>query len=180
MDLVSLKEAFEEFWRYHGLIRRVLVRKGVRDSAAEDLVSRIGMRYATHRCRHEVANPAAYLTTMANSTVADYMREQQRYAEVLIGDDWSALTLPDHERSAEDTVAERIRNIEVLLKVKSLPVRQREVIVLVYFLGLSLPEVAEQLGVTHDTVRRYRSRALDTLRELLQPLASAEREGGRR
>lgn len=52
---------------------------------------------------------------------------------------------------------------EVLKQVAQLPRRQREVLVLRYFLGLSDPEIAADLGVSRGTVASTASRALAAL-----------------
>ncbi|MTD12605.1 SigE family RNA polymerase sigma factor [Nakamurella sp. YIM 132087] len=53
---------------------------------------------------------------------------------------------------------------ELLAEVRRLPVKQRAVIVLRYFLDLSDDEIAADLGCSRGTVRVHASRALRTLR----------------
>lgn len=62
-------------------------------------------------------------------------------------------------------VAEEHR--EVLAAVKRLPDRQREVLVLRYWSGLSEAEIAAALGITPGTVKSTASRALDALERTL-------------
>lgn len=63
-------------------------------------------------------------------------------------------------------VAEEHR--EVLAAVKRLPDRQREVLVLRYWSGLSEAEIAAALGITPGTVKSTASRALDALERILK------------
>ncbi|MEU5694555.1 SigE family RNA polymerase sigma factor [Actinosynnema sp. NPDC020468] len=77
-------------------------------------------------------------------------------------------TTRDQDAPAADTallVAEEHR--EVLRAVRRLPRRQREVLVLRYWSGLSEAEIAATLGVSRGTVKTSASRALATLHRRL-------------
>jgi RNA polymerase sigma-70 factor (ECF subfamily) len=52
--------------------------------------------------------------------------------------------------------------------IASLPVQQRTALVLHYFNGLSLQDVARSMGVSEGTVKRYLFRARQTLRPALE------------
>jgi RNA polymerase sigma-70 factor (sigma-E family) len=56
---------------------------------------------------------------------------------------------------------------EVLSALRRLPGRQRETLVLRYFLGLSEPEIARSMGISQGTVKSTTSRALSALARLL-------------
>jgi RNA polymerase sigma factor (sigma-70 family) len=56
-------------------------------------------------------------------------------------------------------------------RVHQLPQRQREVVVLRYFLDLSGSEVADCLGVSTGSVKRHASRATDSLRKRMEAWA---------
>jgi RNA polymerase sigma-70 factor (sigma-E family) len=57
---------------------------------------------------------------------------------------------------------------EMAAAVRALPRRQREVVVLRYFLDLDVAEIAEMLNIAPSAVRSTNSRALDTLRRTLE------------
>ena len=59
---------------------------------------------------------------------------------------------------------------EVVAALARLAPRQREVLVLRYWLELSEAEIAAALGVTHGTVKSTASRGLDALEQLLKEL----------
>jgi RNA polymerase sigma-70 factor (sigma-E family) len=52
--------------------------------------------------------------------------------------------------------------------VRALPRRQREVVVLRYYLGLSEQEIAEWLGVSPGSVKQHAHRATTTLQERME------------
>jgi RNA polymerase sigma-70 factor (sigma-E family) len=55
----------------------------------------------------------------------------------------------------------------VLLALRRLPARQREALVLRFYLDLPLPEIAAAMGVTQGTVKSTTSRGLSALAQLL-------------
>ncbi|YAL83579.1 SigE family RNA polymerase sigma factor [Dermacoccaceae bacterium W4C1] len=61
---------------------------------------------------------------------------------------------------------------EVLEAVRRLPQRQREVLVLRYWSGLSEAEIADAMGVSTGTVKSQASRAIKTLEKYLEEVPS--------
>ena len=84
-----------------------------------------------------------------------------------------AFTLPGAgvEPSAETGGIDISRRHDLVAAVRHLPRRQREVVVLRYFLDLSEAEIAEWLGVSTGSVKRHASRATDTLRKRMEAWA---------
>jgi len=79
---------------------------------------------------------------------------------------------PTTTGSAEDEAIARSRDRELAAHVRRLPRRQREVVVLRYYGGLSEAEIAAELRISRGTVKAHASRALDALGTAM--------EGGRR
>ena len=73
-----------------------------------------------------------------------------------------------HWRSAEAEVLVREVQREVLAALDELPTRQREAIVLRYWMDLREAEVAEAMGVSPGTVKTHTSRAMAALAARLQ------------
>lgn len=79
--------------------------------------------------------------------------------------------LPDavsHAASAEEDalIADEHRN--VLAALRALPSRQREALVLRFYLGLTGPDIAQSMGISAGTVKSTTSRALAALGKLLK------------
>lgn len=72
-------------------------------------------------------------------------------------------------RSAEAEVLVREVQREVLAALDALPTRQREAIVLRYWMDLREAEVAEAMGVSTGTVKTHTSRAMAALATRLEP-----------
>ncbi|GAA2870419.1 SigE family RNA polymerase sigma factor [Pseudonocardia halophobica] len=77
-------------------------------------------------------------------------------------------------RSAESLAMLSAEHQAVVDALGTLPPRQREVLVLRYYGGLSEAEIAEAAGITRGTVKSTASRALDAVARVM-----AERSGGR-
>jgi len=60
----------------------------------------------------------------------------------------------------------------IISVVRSLPARQREVVVLRFFADLSVSETAAAIGASEGTVKTHTSRALTALREALTDTAT--------
>lgn len=86
----------------------------------------------------------------------DVVRRHLRVAEPEAGPAADVALLVEEEHRA------------VLLALRRLPQRQREVLVLRYWSELSEAEIAEALGISRGTVKSTASRALDALERLLK------------
>jgi RNA polymerase sigma-70 factor (sigma-E family) len=70
--------------------------------------------------------------------------------------------------SAEAAVLSSEERREVILALRKLPERQREVLVLRYYLDLPDEQIAADLGISPSTIRSTRHRALASLERLLR------------
>jgi len=71
---------------------------------------------------------------------------------------------PEATPAADEAVVVREEHAEVLASLQRLPRRQREVLVLRYWTGLSENEIAQTLGISPGTVKSTASRGLASLR----------------
>jgi RNA polymerase sigma-70 factor (sigma-E family) len=73
--------------------------------------------------------------------------------------------------SAESAVLDRERGSAVVEAVRALPRRQREVVVLRYFLDLSEAQIADWLGISAGSVKKHQSRATEALQQRMEAWA---------
>jgi RNA polymerase sigma-70 factor (sigma-E family) len=153
----------EEFRRFVAARSRALLRTAYlltgSQSGAEDLLqTALGK---TYRVWSRLGSPAAYeayvRTTLAR-TAASWWRRRRREAESLVGLGSTA------SPSTDDPVADRD---EMWRQLLLLPVRQRAVLVLRYYEGLSEAEIGQMLGCAPGTVKSQAHRGLATLRRRL-------------
>ncbi|MGY0235036.1 SigE family RNA polymerase sigma factor [Longispora urticae] len=146
---------FEEYAaaRLPALLRYATVLTGER-ALAEDVVQEVLVR--AHARWRRIDEPESYLRRMV---VNEYLSWRRRWSRVVphasVG--LPPSDAPDHATSHADREALRA-------ELALLPRRQRAVIVLRYYEGLTDAEIADALGCSPGTVRGYASRALATLR----------------
>jgi RNA polymerase sigma-70 factor (sigma-E family) len=78
--------------------------------------------------------------------------------------------VPDQVGADEDAVASE-RRAMVLAALRRLPLRQREVLALRYYLDLSEADIAQTLEISRGAVKSHASRGASTLRQLLKDLS---------
>lgn len=144
-----------------GLIRLAVVMLGNRQ-AAEDVVQdafcglyrRWGQLTQTDRALHYVRSS---VLNGCRSELRSRIRNSRRAAQAL----------PGNVASAEHDALIGEEHREVLAALRLLPARQREALVLRYFLDLPAPEIARSMGISQGTVKSTTSRALAALARLL-------------
>ncbi len=91
---------------------------------------------------------------------------------------WGSATEVD-DRVTPDHAGRHAERDALLTELGKLPRRQRTVLVLRYYEGLSDHEIADVLGCAPGTIRGYASRALAALRVELGPKSRTATEEGR-
>jgi RNA polymerase sigma-70 factor (sigma-E family) len=130
-------------------------------TAAEDLVQEAFIRLArsAHRLR-EPDRAAAYLRAI----VLNLARDHNRRGLVSIRHRPPADLAP---ASVEEEVAARSDQRAVVEALGRLPRRQRDCLVLRYYLELPVPEIADTLGLSANSVKTHLQRGLRALEQRL-------------
>ena len=156
-------DAVTELYRAHalGLIRLAVVMLGDRP-AAEDAVQEAFC--GLYRRWHSLADPAKALTYVRSSVIngcRTVLRRRRRQA----GTDPSTGDPPGESAEALALIGEEHR--QVLAAIRRLPARQREVLVLRFYLDLDEEEIAASMRISRGTVKSTTSRALAALGRIL-------------
>ena len=116
------------------------------------------------RSMRRVADPAklpAYLRSAVLNGARSHMRKRQVRGRLrVVG--------PDDVASAETAVVLADDQRAVIEALRGLPDRQRDVLVLRFYLDLSEAEIASTLGIAPGTVKTHVRRGLDALTEQLE------------
>jgi RNA polymerase sigma-70 factor (sigma-E family) len=122
---------------------------------AEDVVQEVLFRlYGRWSQVVALEQPEAYVRRMV---INEYLSWRRRWARITTHPELGETVQSDHA----DTHADREA---IWVELARLPRRQRVVLVLRYYEGLTDVEIAGLLGCPHGTVRSLASRALQTLR----------------
>jgi RNA polymerase sigma-70 factor (sigma-E family) len=142
------------------LIRLAYVMLGDRP-AAEDVVQEafLGLYKRWSKLR-DTASAPGYLRISVLNGCRMVLRSRVRR------DDRTAAELPWESAEATALVGEEYRHL--LLAIRALPPRQREALVLRYYLDLSEEETARSMGIRRSTVKSATSRALAALGQRMQ------------
>ncbi len=142
------------------LIRLAYVMLGDRP-AAEDVVQEafLGLYKRWSQLR-DTASAPGYLRASVLNGCRMVLRSRARR------DDRSAGELPWESAEAAALVGEEHRHL--LLAIRALPPRQRETLVLRFYLDLSEEEIARSMGIRRGTVKSATSRALAKLGRRMQ------------
>ena len=153
------------------LARTAWLLTGDQHQAAE-LVQQALVRTYLAWPRARSGDPLAYARRVLANARIDGWRRRRR--EVLV----PPHTLPDVPDGASAAETLELRD-ELVRALALLTGRQRRVVVLRYFVGLSEREVAEDLGVRQGTVKSHASRGLRRLRAAMHdPQSSTDTGGG--
>ncbi len=156
-------EAVTALYRAHalGLIRLAVVMLGDRP-AAEDVVQEAFC--GLYRRWHHLSDTGKALSYVRSSVIngcRSVLRRRQRQA----GLDPSAGDPPGESAESAALIGEEHR--QVLTAIRSLPGRQREVLVLRFYLDLDEGEIAASMRISRGTVKSTTSRALAALGRIL-------------
>lgn len=131
-------------------------------SVAEDCVSETFSRLlkALQHGQGPVDFLKAYLYRVAHNWITDYYRRQPPPTEELKDE------LPDRESSPEHQTEDRLLAERTRRALLLLPAEQREVIMLRYYEGMEMEEIAASMGKTLGAAKALQHRGLTALRKM--------------
>jgi len=151
---------------YFSRLLKFLRRKGRSHEDAEDLIQEAMLRLHVYGRNVPVANEEAFVRHAAHNLSIDQHRRDRLdlHREVSLEDVEAQSPLIAPQAAPEDTVEaqQRLNHIQAVLDAVSLRTRE------IYFAhraGYSYAEIADQMDISHITIKRHIARALLTIME---------------
>lgn len=153
---------------HHALVGYLFRMTGGERPLAEDLTQEAFMRVLRAIGQYRYPQPfKPWLYAIATNLARDhYKRAETRAARPLPEDDLLADDEPLEDVQSADEEAQR-----VVRALQSLPAHQRETVVLRYYQGLSMAEIAEALAIPVGTVKSRLSIGLGQLRQIMEQVS---------
>jgi len=153
----------EALYREHatgltGLARLLVDEPGTADELVQDAF--VGLHRHWHRLRDVEAAPAYLRSAVINGARSRHRRKRPELARLVA----------PAEAGPDETAVARVEGRAVAAAVRQLPRRQRECVVLRYYLDLADRDIARALGVSVGSVKTHLHRALAALGVQLEEL----------
>ena len=142
-------------------LRKFLIGKGaIPVSELDDVAQEVFLRLMRYERAELIEHPQAYLYKMATNVAAEWAI-RGRYVRPHESKWLSGLSA---DEQPEDEVSQAELQDEVERALLTLPPRQREVLKLQFFEGMSRMQIAEKIGTTERSVKRTLIKGYETLR----------------
>ncbi|MER6631977.1 sigma-70 family RNA polymerase sigma factor [Streptomyces sp. NPDC000987] len=146
-------------------VRAVLALGGVPQDDLQDGLQQVLLRLLERRARGDdpPRDVGAWAAVVASNLAVDWHRTRNRQERVSAR--LALLGAPDER--VPDSTENSVQALAVAEGLDALPAAQRQVLVLRYYADLSVPQIAEQLGIPLGTVKSRLYAAAKLLRERL-------------
>lgn len=146
-----------------GRVRAVLSMGGVPWQDLDDAVQQVRLKLLEQSSAAPIGNPAAWTAVVASRVAVDWHRGRQRVAR--LRERLVALRAP----GVAETQPDRDRDLALVVagELDELPPDQRQLLVLRFYTDLTVPQIAEVLGVSEGTVKSRLHRAVGQMRARL-------------
>jgi RNA polymerase sigma-70 factor (sigma-E family) len=145
---------------YRPLVQLAVLLVGERATAEDVVQDSFVAMHARWRGLKDSGKAAAYLRQCVLNRSRSVLRRQR------VADRNAQQPLPDMP-SAEEWALALLGRSAVVAALRTLPARQREVVVLRYYADLSGSQIASAMGITQGSVKSHHARALQALRGAL-------------
>ena len=150
--------------RYGRRLRRFLSVRLRNAADVPDLAQEVFLRLLRVEGYENIRSPEAYLFTIASHVIQQHaVRRANEPLSLDIAEVFSELKTPSSEDPVDQAMqVQRVAALEHVLS--SLPTRVATSLILHRVAGYSVQEVADQLGVSRETAKKYLSRAVEHCR----------------
>lgn len=162
-------QLIKDLWREHGRALQAFFRRRSSSSRdATDLTQEVYLRLLRAADEREIANPEAYLFTVARNLLTEHAVSEQRQAKGIATRHALGAEPPFFEADLDREIDQRAQLKRLRQIVTKLPEPQRATILMAYRDDMSYAEIAKQLDVHRSMVGKYMIQALNACRRSLK------------
>lgn len=160
-ELEQARLGFNQYLRRKGFSPQFIDRNG------DELFATAALEYSRKLAEgEEIESPAAWLVSCASQRTIDQLRVEARRPAAVSADEGNPV-VDEGGRNPEEVLLDEDRLRQVRDAVKELPLRQRRLLALSYFEGLTVREAARQLHWHSSKAQRAHEGAKRRLHDLL-------------
>lgn len=168
MTELTLEQVYAD---YHKKVFGYVCNRVGESTQAEDITSDIFLKIAEHLDAFDPtkANLTTWVYTIANRTLTDYFRSRRVFVEIP-EDNGENGPLPEaliDRRNLDEKLLLEDQLQLLATALKFLPQRDRDLIVLHYFNGLTLKNAAEELNMSYINAKIVHKKVLTKLKNLM-------------
>lgn len=142
------------------------VARFVGEPSAEDIAQSLYLRVQGIKDDPPITSKRAFLFRLARNLAIDHARAERRHGELFAaGVDAHHVASP--EPGAETRLIDRERLDCLTVAVERMPLRCRQIFVMIKIDGLSVSQTADRLGISQDMVRKHIRHALRICHQML-------------
>ncbi|HEX4852161.1 MAG TPA: RNA polymerase sigma-70 factor [Puia sp.] len=161
-DENAYRQLYEKYWNRIYSVAFAYTKSAI---SSQDIVQETFMKVWVHRAElPQLQNFGGWLHTIAKNLVINQLKKLARENDLKAGK--SALKLASEQTPDQQLVAKQMAEI-IHEAVSSLPPQQQRIYRMSREEGLKLTSIADQLGISHNTVREHMSKALKNIRAYL-------------
>lgn len=152
----SKNSIVETFTSCRDALARWLIQNYISPDEVEDVLQEAFLKTYAMSNRRKIKSPKAYLFMTARNIVFKQFKKNARIANL----DISGMDVDSGEIGLEAALLERERFSKFLQAIDSLPDQCRTVFIMRKFNGLSIRNIAQELGISPKTVENHMTKAL--------------------
>ncbi len=152
-----MADAISELKTHEKRLLAYIIRRSRNPSDADDFLQETLLRVLEQSKKQEIENPLAYAFRVADTVI--YARARRNLRETELGDEDYECELP----LADEQLAYKQRVAVLRDAVNALPPLRRKVFVKRHFEGQSRAEIAHDLGISVEAVKKHLVRAMATM-----------------
>lgn len=167
-------QAFDQlFNRFRDILYRYLARQAGNTAIAEEIFQETWAALIKNRKNYSVqAKFKTFLFHIAHNKLIDFYRSKQNTVNVSYEDHHDESLIEEYSDAGLDHKTDISKKHEYLLTLlEKLPAAQRDVFVMHEETGMTLPEIAEVMNVSRDTVKSRLRYAIQRLRQGMRRFA---------